>query len=217
MVSDYNSELFRIVSTIHDKDMLEKTVSTFHASNLVLQQQYKERGFKTYFELLSCLILAEENNQLLLNNHQTRPTGSTPLPNQSNQMAEANATLSRRGNTRGCGRGRNGGRDELRHNYTWINPDIQKNVGNKHKKQTQREESKSQIKTSCYRCGDVGHWSHTCRVAPRHVKLYQDSLKGKEKMLKLISLKLAIQKSTTLRQMIFSSKLKQIGNCLTMV
>ncbi|CAM8980105.1 unnamed protein product [Rhodiola kirilowii] len=45
-VSDYNSEVFRIVSTmnlcgetIRDEDMLEKTLSTFHANNLVLQQQ----------------------------------------------------------------------------------------------------------------------------------------------------------------------------------
>ncbi|CAM8982684.1 unnamed protein product [Rhodiola kirilowii] len=104
--------------TIRDEDMLEKTLSTFHANNLVLQQQYRERGFKTYSESLSCLILAEGNNQLLLNNHQTRPTGSTPLPDQSNHMPEANATFSRRGcgrgNTRGGGRGRNGGRDESR-------------------------------------------------------------------------------------------------------
>ncbi|CAM8990491.1 unnamed protein product [Rhodiola kirilowii] len=56
-VSDYNSELFRIVSTmnlcgekISDKEILEKTLSTFHANNLVLQQQYRERGFKTYSE-----------------------------------------------------------------------------------------------------------------------------------------------------------------------
>ncbi|CAM8974441.1 unnamed protein product [Rhodiola kirilowii] len=226
-ISDYNSELFRIVSTmnlcgetIRDEDMLEKTLSTFHANNLVLQQQYRERGFKTYSELLSCLILAE-NNQLLLNNHQTRPIESTPLPDQSNHMPEANATFSRkgrgRGNTRGRGRCCNGGRDESRRNHTWINPDIQKNVGNKHKKQTQREKPKSQIEISCYRCGGFGHWSHTCRAAPHLVKLYQDFLKEREKMLKLISLKLTIQKSTTLRQMTFSSKLKQMGNWLTMV
>ncbi|CAM8877426.1 unnamed protein product [Rhodiola kirilowii] len=86
-VSDYNSALFCIVSTmnlcgetIRDESMLEKTLSTFHANSLVLQQQYREQGFKTYSELLSFLILAEENNQLLLNNHQTRHTGSTPLP-----------------------------------------------------------------------------------------------------------------------------------------
>ncbi|KAL9673787.1 hypothetical protein QQ045_030049 [Rhodiola kirilowii] len=114
-------------ATISDEDMLEKTLSTFHANNLVLQQQYNICGFKTYSELLSCLILAEENNQLLLNNHHTRPTGSTPLPDPTNSMPEANATSSRRGcgrgHTRGRGRDRRGGggRDGVgqRRNHTW--------------------------------------------------------------------------------------------------
>ncbi|CAM8911324.1 unnamed protein product [Rhodiola kirilowii] len=191
-VSDYNSELFHIVSTmnlcgatISDEDMLEKTLSTFHANNLALQQQYRKRAFKTYSELLSCLILVEENNQLLLNNHHTRPTGSTPLPDPANSMPEANATSSRRGRGRGHtrGRGRNGGRDGVgqRRNHTWVNPNIQKNVGNKHKNQAEREISKSQIANSCHRCGDAGHWSRTCRAAPHLVKLYQDSLKEKGK------------------------------------
>ncbi|CAM8959510.1 unnamed protein product [Rhodiola kirilowii] len=55
-VSDYNSELFRIISTMHlcgetirDEDILEKTLSTFPANSLVLQQQYRERGFKGLF------------------------------------------------------------------------------------------------------------------------------------------------------------------------
>ena len=45
-VSDYNSAMFRIVSQlkfcgvdITDEEMLEKTYSTFHASNITLQQQ----------------------------------------------------------------------------------------------------------------------------------------------------------------------------------
>ena len=43
-VSDYNSTMFRIVSqlkfcgqTVTDEDILEKTYSTFHASNVTLQ------------------------------------------------------------------------------------------------------------------------------------------------------------------------------------
>ncbi|KAM1621044.1 hypothetical protein ACFXTN_017962 [Malus domestica] len=47
-VAEYNSVLFRITSqmklcgdTITEEDMLEKTFSTFHASNVLLQQQYK--------------------------------------------------------------------------------------------------------------------------------------------------------------------------------
>ena len=74
--------MFRITSqlkicgeNITDADMLEKSFSTFHASNLVLQQQYRERGFKRYFESISCLLVAEQNNELLIKNHQYRTTG----------------------------------------------------------------------------------------------------------------------------------------------
>ena len=30
--------------------------------------------------LIACLLVAEQNNELLLKNHQSRPTGSIPLP-----------------------------------------------------------------------------------------------------------------------------------------
>ena len=46
-VSEYNSALFKISSqlklcgeNITEEDMLEKTFTTFHASNVLLQQQY---------------------------------------------------------------------------------------------------------------------------------------------------------------------------------
>ena len=71
--------MFRITSqlklcgeNIINADMLEKSFSTFHASNLVLQQQYRECDFKRYFELISCLLVAEQNNELLMKNHQSR-------------------------------------------------------------------------------------------------------------------------------------------------
>ena len=86
-VSEYNSAVFKITSqlklcgeNVTDEDMLEKTFSTFHASNLVLQQQYRERGFKKYSELVSCLLIGEQNNELLMKNHQARPVGSSPIP-----------------------------------------------------------------------------------------------------------------------------------------
>ena len=84
--------MFRIVSqlkfcgqTFTDEDILEKTYSTFHASNVTLQQQYRMQRFKKYSELISCLLVAEKNNELLIKNHQSRPTGSVAFP-------EANAT-----------------------------------------------------------------------------------------------------------------------------
>ena len=59
-VSESNSAMFRITSQltlcgerITDEDMLEKTFSTFHATNLLLQQQYREKGFHKFS---SCLL-----------------------------------------------------------------------------------------------------------------------------------------------------------------
>ena len=78
--------------------MLEKTYTTFHASNVLLQQQYIECLFTKYYELIACLFIVEQNNELLLKNHQSRPTGSIPLP-------EANATIQ----VHRCGRGRGHG------------------------------------------------------------------------------------------------------------
>ena len=55
-VSEYNSALFRISSqlklcgeNVTEKDMLKKTFTTFHASNVLLQQQYQESRFKNYW------------------------------------------------------------------------------------------------------------------------------------------------------------------------
>ncbi|XP_021735672.1 uncharacterized protein LOC110702276 [Chenopodium quinoa] len=116
-VSEYNSAMFKITSqlklcgeNIIDAEMLEKTYSTFHANNIVLQIQYREKGFKKYSELISCLLVAEQNNELLMKNHESRPTDSTPFP-------EANVTTHNRKETknrdhsssRGRGRGRGRG------------------------------------------------------------------------------------------------------------
>ena len=65
---------------VTEKDLLEKTFSTFHSSNILLQQQYRQKGFKTYSDLISCLLLTEANNELLMRNNDLRPLGSAPLP-----------------------------------------------------------------------------------------------------------------------------------------
>ena len=175
-VGEYNSAMFRITSelklcgeTITEEDMLEKTFSTFHASNLLLQQQYRERSFKKYSELISCLLVAEQNNELLMKNHQARPTGASPFP-------EANATSSKKGrgrshnNFRGRGRGRgrnNVWRRDGQYNKTKENNAV-KNEKGKHPEDV------------CYRCGMANHWSRTCRMPKHLVELYQASLKKKK-------------------------------------
>ena len=59
--------------------MVENTLTTFHASNIILQQQYREKGFQKYSVLISCLLMAEQHNDLLMKNHEARPAGNAPL------------------------------------------------------------------------------------------------------------------------------------------
>ena len=60
--------------------MLEKTFTTFHALNVIPQQQYRECRFTKYFELISCLLVAEQNNELLMRNNQSRQIGYESFP-----------------------------------------------------------------------------------------------------------------------------------------
>ena len=48
---------------ITKKDMLKKTFTKFYASNVLLQRQYREHGFTKYFESISCLLVAKQNNE----------------------------------------------------------------------------------------------------------------------------------------------------------
>ncbi|XP_048604823.1 uncharacterized protein LOC111213458 [Brassica napus] len=86
-VDEYNSVLFKIVSMMRlcgeevtEKELLDKTFSTFHSTNVWLQQQYRERGFALYTDLISCLLLAEANNELLMKNSEMRPIGTAAIP-----------------------------------------------------------------------------------------------------------------------------------------
>ena len=61
-------------------EFLEKTFSIFHVSNILLQQQYRQRQFKTYSELIFVLLTIEQTNQLLLKNYDLKPVGTKVIP-----------------------------------------------------------------------------------------------------------------------------------------
>ncbi|KAF8113497.1 hypothetical protein N665_0049s0013 [Sinapis alba] len=170
--------------------MLEKTFSTFHASNVLLQQQYREKSFKTYGEFISCLLLAEQNNELLMRNSEMRPPGSKPLPeahnalketkegNEANHVQHDNHGRStsfgrgrRRGNYHGRGRGRGGyGREKWspydRPNQSTHGRGRFMDRGNLPKPQNPES-------SMCHRCENSNHWAKNCRTPKHLVDLYQ--------------------------------------------
>ncbi|KAI3446776.1 hypothetical protein Pfo_003441 [Paulownia fortunei] len=149
--------------SITDKDMLEKIFSTFHAFNMLLQQQYRERGFKKYSKLISCFLVVEKNNELFMKNHQSRATRSMSFP-KVNAVIVNNFGRSRyrgRGHSRGCGRG------SSRCYYNKKNLNFKKTVPH--------------YQNNCHRCGMKGHWRRTCRTSKHLVDLYQTFLKEKRK------------------------------------
>ena len=85
-----------------ETDLLKKTFSTFHASNMLLQQQYRDRKFTKFSELIT--MLAEKNNRLLIKIHQSHLIGSQhfPLP-EANTSAFCGSNHRNQNNERGRG------------------------------------------------------------------------------------------------------------------
>ncbi|KAM6580901.1 uncharacterized protein LOC115695841 [Cannabis sativa] len=142
------------------------------------------RNFKKYSELITCLLVAEKNNELLMKNHQSRPTGSMALP-------EVNATNYNnygrgrgRGQSQGRGCGRNQGRGRNGHNSSERNSDHQRK--RQHADENVHGNYPQNPEDSCYRCGTKGHWSRTCHTTKHLCDLYQISVKEKEKEVNLI-------------------------------
>ncbi|GJX05709.1 hypothetical protein Tco_0191625 [Tanacetum coccineum] len=91
--------------SVTDADMLEKTYSIFHASNMTLQQQYRLQKFTRYSELNAYLLVVEQNNELLMKNHQSRHTGSLACLEVNATKNDTKSFMRGQGQSHGKGRG----------------------------------------------------------------------------------------------------------------
>ncbi|XP_015167582.1 uncharacterized protein [Solanum tuberosum] len=127
-------------------------------------------GIKKYSELIAHLLVAEQHNDLLMKNNESRPIGSMSFP----EVNTTNFHQSKRGKGRGRGRGR--GRNFNHGDRIALNNNLHHN---RCKKKDEKHEvvQRKNSDNKCYQCGRKGHCSCTCRT-PRHlVELYQASLK----------------------------------------
>jgi hypothetical protein len=60
---------------VTDLEMIEKTLQTFHPSNMVLQEKYQNNKYTKYCELVNMLLGAKAQNELLMQNYQKRHVG----------------------------------------------------------------------------------------------------------------------------------------------
>nr|GEW36722.1 putative zinc finger, CCHC-type [Tanacetum cinerariifolium] len=205
-VNEYTFAVFRIFRTLRfcgqtvtKGDMLEKTFSHSMLQHKLVAT-YRLQNFKRYSDINVNLLVAENNNELLMKNHQSHPTGSLSLPeaNAVNNIDNKNSESKRgRGNPhRRCrghyghnrfpnrnytyyrggynGRGRGRGRGQRNNTYHALQ------VNNFNQKNNEVSTSQNH-EGSCFRCGSANHWSKACRTPSHLCELYQASHTGKEK------------------------------------
>ncbi|XP_068304373.1 uncharacterized protein [Pyrus communis] len=139
------------------------------------------------FRISSQMKLSEQNNELLMKNHQSRPTGSAPFPEVNAASLEVNA-ISSGGNNHKRGRGHMRGRwneKNKNHGVQFHNQVPRHNSGpsfknvNRHKGKAYMNNASRNSEGGCHRCGNNGHWARTCRTLKHLVDLYQASIKKK--------------------------------------
>lgn len=144
--------------------MIDKTLSTFHANHVNIQRQYRQAKYEKYSELVSVLMEAQGEDETLVENHTSRPTGSSAAP-------EANASSFKKGknqNNQNKGKNfwKNGGK---------VNKMSFKKKGNQNSKSKKGSTSGEYGKQDqvCFKCGTRGHWSRICRTPKHLIELYQ--------------------------------------------
>ncbi|XP_048494388.1 uncharacterized protein LOC125494712 [Beta vulgaris subsp. vulgaris] len=182
-VREYNSAVLRITSQlklcgelVSKRAMIEKTLSTVHANNVVQQEQYRERRCQKFSDLIAIFLVEEQNNQILLSIHNQRPAG-TSVAVETNATRGGKHWNKRGGNSNWNGQFKNRGNGERNDNGNGRgrgrgHQNWRPNRGRGGRNFQQRTQEK------CFKCGIQGHWANECRTAKHLVDLYVASTRG---------------------------------------
>ncbi|XP_062024846.1 uncharacterized protein LOC133740932 [Rosa rugosa] len=176
--------------------MIQKTLSTFPTSAIILANQYRleydNKRITIFNKLINLLQVAERHNEVLLNNN-ARPVGTKKIPEANYGKVKGGKNLNTngvgradpypRGNNAPCGKGC-GGRDMGRGGP----PNVWHRDGGAgpsgHGNKVQRAPKNPSVKQDrvgnepCYRCGVIGHWYKNCQasnIVAANYKRYRES------------------------------------------
>ncbi|KAL6621237.1 hypothetical protein ACP70R_033669 [Stipagrostis hirtigluma subsp. patula] len=173
-IEDYNTALYGITTRmklcglkLEDKDLIEKTLSTFHPKLTYISRQYKKDNYKKYVDLSNAMQQDQREDETIMQNHLSRPTGIIATP-------EANAiSFKNKKDIKGKGSQKDSnGMAPKANNF--------KKKEWKSKKKTPQGPKYGEQDQECYRCGMRGHWSRICKTPKHIVEMYQE-LQGKLK------------------------------------
>ena len=160
---------------VTEKELFDKTFSTFHSTNVLLQQQYRERGFASYTDPISCLLLSETNNELLMKNSEMRPIRTSALPEANEaekkdpkECNQINMKSHGKGRSRFKGRGCDSYGRQGNHNNRGRGSS--RGRGNYGRGRGGISKPSYSRKSACHKCGMENHWAKNCGTYVSSIK-----------------------------------------------
>ncbi|KAL6567508.1 hypothetical protein OROGR_001176 [Orobanche gracilis] len=197
-VNDFNQDMLRIKARLNfcgkditEDGMIQKTLSIFPTSALILANQYRleydNKCITTFNKLINLLQVAERHNEVLVNNN-VRPAGTKKVPEANYGKVKSGKKPNVQGTDHGnpkpqrekghSGRGHGRGRGVFSNVMRRLGAPGSSRQGN-HKAPTLHVAPKGRVGDEpCYRCGDAGHWYKNCYASKQvaaHYKKYRES------------------------------------------
>jgi hypothetical protein len=145
-----------------DIEKIEKTLSTMLPAHMILQQQYHQRGFTVYSELIKTLLQAKRHNKLLIWNSNQGPVRAKPLPEvHATTQKKPSKDANKNSNPRTF-KGKNKRKRTRK-------PQGANGKGNNSK-------SNKDKSSTCTKCGCYNHPTQKCHTPKHLVDLYLNSM-----------------------------------------